>query len=424
MSLLTNPLVQAVVLLLLGIVLHRNRQRLKQMYAEMNSRETTITPLVQPYLDALEAERRAKQQASNAYASSSNASALEDASRSAASMQAPTQPAWGNASPALQTIKLSTLVDAQNILVCGPKGSGKTTVLRTLVAKRKGEIIALDPHNSPGKWSGITIGGGLEWSAIDAAMQKMQRDMQQRFKELNAGHLKEGEFPLRSYVGDEFLAIAQELDGKSDKAHAGKLLISRITQGRKVNECILVAAQSDTVEALGIQGNADLKACFDYLIFLGGLIETRAKYHSCPEYVRQAALKSDRPAVVWHPERNNWYLLVYDLEPVREGEMLSSSPSEPAEPAEPVRHEGAILSDPNQFANQFERTSSSGSADQDATQGGSSFSKVNDRYELVRELVRAGKSGNKIHDMLGGTRSDNLDMVRKARQELGLVDAA
>jgi hypothetical protein len=51
-------------------------------------------------------------------------------------------------------------------------------------------------------------------------------------------------------------------------------------------------------------------------------------------------------------------------------------------------------------------------------------SKVSDRYELVRELVRVGMTGNKINDILGGTRSDNLEMVRKAKAELGLVDAA
>jgi len=62
--------------------------------------------------------------------------------------------------------------------------------------------------------------------------------------------------------------------------------------------------------------------------FLGALVSTRARFHGCPPEIIAAATKAERPAVVWHPERNNWYVLEYDLRPVREGEVLSvSSPN-------------------------------------------------------------------------------------------------
>jgi hypothetical protein len=51
----------------------------------------------------------------------------------------------------IQMIKLSTLAEADNTLVAGPKGAGKTTVLRTIIYARSGDQnIALDPHASLG----------------------------------------------------------------------------------------------------------------------------------------------------------------------------------------------------------------------------------------------------------------------------------
>lgn len=92
------------------------------------------------------------------------------------------------------------------------------------------------------------------------------------------------------------------------------------------------------------------------------------------------------------------------------------------EPVEPVRQKGQDSSLNLAVPNQFGRTSSSGSLQQEAVRSGSGLKSVNTRYELVRELVREGKSGNKINEILGGTRSDNLELVRQAKQELGLVD--
>jgi hypothetical protein len=251
--------------------------------------------------------------------------------------------AWlAGGQPQMQSIKLSTLADADNVLIVGPKGSGKTTVLRTLLSVRgDAQAIALDPHASPGKWPCMCIGGGLRWDDISAALRRMQRDMQSRFEELSSGATPEGSFPRRSYVGDEWLTINSELDGKGGTVHAGKMLISRLTQGRKVGECILVAAQNDTVESLGIQGNADLKGCFDYIVYLGSLVSTRAKSHGCPADIIEAATKADRVGVVWHPERNNWYVLIYDLAAVREGQVLGVSPNPSTGTPVSVRDEDA-----------------------------------------------------------------------------------
>ena len=342
---------------------------------------------MQPMHDASASMHRAS--TPNAYALQPMQRQMHDAS------------AWlQDALPVVQSIKLSTLADADNILVAGPKGSGKTTLLRTLLSVRAdASCIALDPHASPGKWSCMCIGGGLEWQQIDAAMQKMQRDMQARFKQLASGEIREGEFPRRSYVGDEFLSIVQELG----KERAGKALISRLTQGRKVGECILIAAQNDTVESLGIQGNADLKGCFDYIAFLGSLVSTRAKYHGCPPDIIEAAQKAERVGVVWHPERNNWYVLLQDLEPVREGQVSNISQPETAGIAIPVWNEGGKTTGIPQYT-------------APDTSIPVSESDPNLMSEAIKSLHQSGMSYNKITAVLQlkGSKQQQLDRIKRA----------
>ena len=250
---------------------------------------------------------------------------IEPAPTATAASIAPATPIAG-AMPVPQ-MKFSTIADAPgsiNVLIAGPKGSGKTTVLRTIITRRTGEMVALDPHNSPGKWPCAVVGGGLNWIAIDRALRAMSTNMQRRFVQLNSGEIGEGQFAQRLSVGDEFLSISQELNGRDGKAQAGKLLIERLVNGRKVGECVMVASQNDTVEALGIQGNADLKGCFDYIMFLGALVSTRAKFHGCPATIIETATRQSRVGVVWFTERNQWSVLDYDLKPVLEGVSLST----------------------------------------------------------------------------------------------------
>ena len=235
---------------------------------------------------------------------------------------------WGvAAAQVVQTIKLSTLVLSDNILVVGQKGSGKTTLLRKAVAlrKRKGEsIMALDPHASPDKWPCATVGGGRNYDEISRTLVRIALDMDSRFKELSRGEKAEGEFARRSVISDEYRSIADELNGKKDTVDAGRLLLSRISEGRKVGECALVACHNDTTEALGIQGNADMKTCFDYIIYMGALVESNRTYKA-PIDIKQAALKLARPAIAWHPERNNWYVLEDDIDMAELEAMISSN---------------------------------------------------------------------------------------------------
>lgn len=205
------------------------------------------------------------------------------------------------------TLTLDALADADNILVVGPKGSGKTTLLRALLAQRTGSHCALDPHNHPGKWPCSVVGGGLDFDAIDTYLQAVDGRLTGRYQAMNRGVV---EHPRLSLVADEWRAIAHALP---DARRAGVLrpgaartMLKLITQGRKVRLCFIGAGHADTVEALGIAGEGDLRTCFDWIIYLGALAVRRL-----PE-----ARAQERPAVAYSPERDEYILLA--LPPVRE----------------------------------------------------------------------------------------------------------
>ena len=333
-------------------------------------------------------------------------------------------PASAVAAPAVNALpvalvprmKLSAIADAPgavSYLVAGPKGSGKTTVLRTLLVRRASlidECVALDPHNSPGKWPCAVIGGGLNWTALDSALRTMSIEMQHRFVQLDRGEIREGQFPLRVYVGDEFLSISQELDGKGSKIHAGKAIIERLVNGRKVGDALMVASQNDTVEALGIQGNADIKGCFDYITFLGALVSTRAKFHGCPPAVIDAATKQERVGVVWFTERNQWYVLDFDLRPMLEGEEVEGLFSSFA-PLVAAGTDVLVSQNVPVYAGTTPYTAYT------ATDTSTSTTPVVSDEEIRNLYTVAGLSKNKIAERLTGTKQSRLSRIAAALNE-------
>lgn len=206
----------------------------------------------------------------------------------------------------IRMVPLSVIAQAENIAIIGPKGSGKTTMLLTLMALRSGEHISLDPHDWPGKWPCQTVGRGRKYETISIAMRRLDAAMSTRFEEMiGDGEGQNGAFPPRTVVSDEYYSIAQKVP------EAGDLLLARITEGRKVREYALIAAHNDTVAALGIKGNADMKTCFDWFIYTGALAIQRYR-GKAKDYVRQ----QDHPFVGYDTTKDEWYVLDFDVPPV------------------------------------------------------------------------------------------------------------
>lgn len=313
-------------------------------------------------------------------------------------------------------IKLSTIADDRgpmNILVAGAKGSGKTVVLRTILVRRAPRIdacLSIDSHASPDKWPCSVVGGGLDYPAIDSALRNMSADMRLRFVQLRDGEVKEGAFPNRYYVGDEWLSVSAELSGKDGAVHAGKMLIERLVNGRKVNDAIMAAAQNDTVDALGIQGNASIKACFDYIVYLGGLAADRPKFHGCPPSVIEAAMKQDRPGVVWITFRNQWAVLDYDIAPVLEGTTVVNLFPPFVSPTT-VGIDSMVSGDVSQIGVGMPNTEHT-SRDTKVNTAPNTSNDLSD--DVIKTLHAAGWSKTKIAEKMTGDKRRRLDKVAES----------
>lgn len=200
------------------------------------------------------------------------------------------------------TLTLADIADADNVWVVGPKNSGKTTVLHALIARRVGGHVALDPHNTPGKWPCRVIGGGRRYDQISAALARQVKTMDERYKAMDAGDLTEAECKgaaRQTIIGDEWTSVSKELPerktrGEIDDPGAGARLITILSEGRKAGICVMAAAHADTGTAMGVLGKTDILKCFDYIIYLGAMATKR--------YPAAAAMA--RPAVVYDPERD------------------------------------------------------------------------------------------------------------------------
>jgi hypothetical protein len=65
-------------------------------------------------------------------------------------------------------------LEARLLLICGPQGSGKTSLALRLLADRASQghqVQVLDPHAAKGQWPYRTIGAGKDYEAIDAAIK-------------------------------------------------------------------------------------------------------------------------------------------------------------------------------------------------------------------------------------------------------------
>lgn len=213
--------------------------------------------------------------------------------------------------PGLAQVRLSDIADLDNIWVVGPKNSGKTTVLRKLVAMRHGAHVALDPHNTPGKWPRCAVvGGGRNYAAIGGTLAKAITKMDARYKAMDAGEVTEEQCKAarQTLVGDEWLSISDQLPGaparRGEEAEpaAADQLLTILTEGRKAGMTIMAASHADTATAMGLAGKKDVLRCFDVIIYLGGMA---TKY-------RPEAAAMERPALLYDPEHDVWAQLHID----------------------------------------------------------------------------------------------------------------
>lgn len=249
--------------------------------------------------------------------------------------QAPQTAPQAQAAASIGNISLREVRNALNILIVGPKGSGKTTLMSTLISQRVGYIAALDPHNEPNKWLCEAIGGGENFGAIHQRLLAVYELMKERYGASDRGERSQASYQTAAWrislAGDEWAGLASEIpDQKATQQRAGllgagSLLGKLLARGRKVGIGLLIVAHDDTAAQLGLAGQMGLIDSFDYVIYLGGQATGNT---NIPADVRAAARAMIRPAVVLDTERHEWKRL-----------DTSTALAAPQQPAAPMPHD-------------------------------------------------------------------------------------
>lgn len=160
---------------------------------------------------------------------------------------------------------LPAIRECDNVLIVGGKGSGKTTLLQWLESERlqAGQTIALDSHAVPGQWAGQYIGAGRKYAMIKNAMIALVDKMDRRHNERTAG--RQNFEPVHTMI-DEFTLLPGYL--KEADYDVQSYSFPMLTEGRKVDMSCLWGSHSDRAKSLGFEGMADLKECFDCIVYL------------------------------------------------------------------------------------------------------------------------------------------------------------
>lgn len=153
---------------------------------------------------------------------------------------------------------LASFADKQ-VVVYGPTGSGKTSVLQHLLDLRQGLKIIFDPHYEPGKWhsNDIVIGAGRNWSAIETGLDQLVLEMDRRYQKMRDG---ESDFSPIHIAVDELSSFARNIPNGSER------LITLSQEGRKAKLHTILTPHSTEVAQMGFDGSGDARENF---VFIG-----------------------------------------------------------------------------------------------------------------------------------------------------------
>ena len=143
-----------------------------------------------------------------------------------------------------------------HLLIAGRTNAGKTTLARAVLserAKANEQLIILDPHDQPGKWTAPAIGGGRDFDSILAALSSILAEMDQRFKAYDRGQPTD-KFDRLTVLIDEVPAlVASTMDGNRTLDPRWQSFARKLgSEARKVRICAMLLTQSPLVQDIRI----------------------------------------------------------------------------------------------------------------------------------------------------------------------------
>lgn len=175
---------------------------------------------------------------------------------------------------------VSVLARRQFAIVRGGTGSGKTTLVNHVVKAKEAETIVLYPKKfNPNKWAtGVrVVGAGGDFQAIYDELERLINLMYKR-----------DEFDKPVYIiADDWKLVTD--NGKQQAARIWEL----VNNAREANMCVHILSQSQSVEALGIAGQGDLR---ESLVDVH-LIEVNGRRYGTLDYGDGRKFRFDHPGL-------------------------------------------------------------------------------------------------------------------------------
>lgn len=159
----------------------------------------------------------------------------------------------------IETVEILSQIEHKHCLIIGNTGSGKSTLAQWFAAQCS-RCKVYDPDAAPDEWSGLeVIGRGGDFEAINKAMENDLVELQTRI-ELRS---KEGD---KALFGHESCIIAEEFPALKDECELSTDWLGKIARrGRKPKMFLVILSQSDTVTALGIEGDGAIRQNFGFI---------------------------------------------------------------------------------------------------------------------------------------------------------------
>ena len=138
-------------------------------------------------------------------------------------------------------------LDARLLLICGPQGSGKTSLALRLLADRASRghgVTVLDPHAAKGQWPYKTVGAGKDYGAIDAAIGDWIEDV--------IAHYKAIAIDANAPVPAPQTLVAEELTQWADEVElAPKMVRVACSDIRKAQRYLVALSHGRTLATIG-----------------------------------------------------------------------------------------------------------------------------------------------------------------------------
>lgn len=159
---------------------------------------------------------------------------------------------------------LDLLEREQRLLILGPSGSGKSSLLKHVVSQKirnDTKVLLCDPHGSRPKWGPHVdaVGFGERFEQILETFQALEFEHKERIRKIEFGHA-ERDFQIVTVVIEEVQALVEYFTGAG--VDIGYFIRMFLTRTRKTGLDIIAVSQEDSVKALGVEGFGKNRGAF------------------------------------------------------------------------------------------------------------------------------------------------------------------